>query len=155
MLNKAQIIGRVGRDPEIRYLPSGDAVASVSVATTESWKDKQTGEKKEKTEWHRVSAFGRLAEIIGEYAVKGTLIYIEGRLETREWEKEGQKHYSTEIKADQMRLLSRADGGNQERGERQQRPAQRPAARPAAGGQQRPASTAGSGFDDMDDDIPF
>jgi len=151
MLNKAQIIGRVGRDPEIRYLPSGDAVASVSVATTESWKDKQTGEKKEKTEWHRVSAFGRLAEIIGEYAVKGTLIYIEGRLETREWEKEGQKHYSTEIKADQMRLLSRADSGNQERGERQQRHAQRPAARPAAGGQQRPAS----GFDDMDDDIPF
>ena len=156
MLNKAQVIGRVGRDPEVKYLPSGDAVATMSVATTESWKDKSSGEKQERTEWHRISAYGRLAEIIGEYCKKGMLVYVEGRLSTREWEKEGQKHYSTEIKADQMRMLSRApegDGGTDTR--QQQRPAARPAQRPAAGGQQRQASRPSSGFDDMDDDIPF
>lgn len=157
MLNKAQVIGRVGGDPEIKYLPSGDAVANFSVATTEKWKDKNSGEQQERTEWHRVNAFGKLAEIIGEYVTKGMLIYVEGRLTTREWEKDGQKHYSTEIKCDNMKMLSRPDG-DENATRQQQRPAQRPAQqqRPAAGNQQRPAQQrSASGFEDMDDDIPF
>ena len=105
-INKVILIGRLGRDPEIRYTPNGDAVANFSIATSENWKDKNTGEKKEKTEWHRLVAFRRLAEIIGEYLTKGSQIYIEGKLQTREWDdKEGNKRYTTEIVVNQMQML--------------------------------------------------
>lgn len=134
-INKVTIIGHVGHAPETKYLPSGSAVTNLSVATSEEWKDKQSGEKKEHTEWHRVSMFGKLAEIAGEYLQKGSQVYIEGKLRTRKWQdKQGQDRYSTEIVADQMLML----GG---RGE-----AERPAVRPAA-----PTAAA----DDFGDDIPF
>lgn len=139
MLNKAQIIGRVGRDPEVRYLTSGDAVVNVSVATSERWKDKQTGEVKEATEWHRINFFGRLAEIAGEYVQKGSLLYVEGKIKTRKWtDKDGVEKYSTEIMGETLKLLSsRGDG------------------QPKQQEQQKPKQNQGSGFDDMDDDIPF
>ena len=145
MLNLAQIIGRTGKDPEVRYLPSGEAVVNISLATSEKWKDKQTGEQKEATEWHRVTAFGKLAEIIGQYVKKGDLIYVAGKIVTRKYQdKDGSERYATEIRASEMRMLgSKGDGGErQATPERQQRPA----------AQQQPK---GSGFDDMDDDIPF
>ncbi len=104
-LNKAMIIGRLGRDPEMRYTPDGVAIANFSIATSEDWKDKNTGEKKEKTEWHRIVAFRRLAEICGEYLTKGKQVYIEGRLQTRSWEKDGVTRYTTEIIADKMQFL--------------------------------------------------
>jgi single-strand DNA-binding protein len=111
-INKVILVGNLGRDPETRYLPSGAAVTNVTIATSETWKDKDTGEKKERTEWHRVVFFGKLAEIAGEYLKKGSKVYVEGSLQTREWEKEGQKHYSTEIKAREMQMLdSRQQGG--------------------------------------------
>ena len=103
-INKAIIVGRCGKDPEVKYLPSGQAVASLSVATSESWKDKD-GQKQEKTEWHKVVAFGKLAEIIGQYVKKGGMVYIEGKMQTRSWEKDGQKHYSTEIVASELQML--------------------------------------------------
>ncbi len=110
-LNKVQLIGHLGRDPEIRYMPSGDAMASVALATSEQWKDKATGEKKEATEWHRVVVFGKLAEIIGQYLKKGSLVYFEGKLKTRKWQnKEGQDVYTTEIVADQMQMLGGRQG---------------------------------------------
>lgn len=143
MLNKVQIIGRVGKDPEVRYSTNGDAIANFTVATSERYKDKQTGEAVEKTEWHNVSAFRRLAEIIGEYVHKGSLIYIEGKIQTRKHEKDGVTHYATSIVASEMKMLGSKDGGQQQQG--QQRPANRaPAPREQA-----------TGFDDMDDDIPF
>lgn len=143
MLNKVQIIGRVGKDPEVRYSTNGDAIANFTVATSERYKDKQTGEAVEKTEWHNVSAFRRLAEIIGEYVHKGSLIYIEGKIQTRKYEKDGVTHYATSIVASEMKMLGSKDGGQQQQG--QQRPANRaPAPREQA-----------TGFDDMDDDIPF
>ena len=112
-VNKAIIIGRLGNDPEMRYMPSGEAVANLSIATSESWTDKNTGEKREKTEWHRVVAFRKLAEIIGQYCKKGDQIYIEGKLQTRKWsDKNGQDHYTTEIIADQMQMLGSKDNGN-------------------------------------------
>ena len=116
-VNKAIIIGRLGNDPEMRYMPSGEAVANLSIATSESWTDKTTGEKREKTEWHRVVAFRKLAEIIGQYCKKGDQIYIEGKLQTRKWsDKNGQDHYTTEIIADQIQMLgSKEDRGQRER----------------------------------------
>lgn len=147
MLNSAQIIGRVGRDPEVRYLPSGEAVANFSIATSEKWKDKATGEPREETEWHRISVFGRLAEIVGEYLKKGSLVFVQGKLKTRKYtDGQGVERYSTEIRAETMKML----GGRQD-SERSAAPAQRQAAPQR---QQAPA-TAPSGFDDMDDDIPF
>ena len=138
MLNKAQIIGRVGREPEVRYLSSGDAVVNISLATSERWKDKQTGETKESTEWHRINFFGRLAEIVAEYAEKGTLMYVEGKIKTRKWtDKDGVKKYSTEIIGETMKLLS----SRSDTQPRQQA--------------QKPNQNQGSGFDDMEDDIPF
>lgn len=135
-VNKAIILGNVGKDPEVRFLPDGKATANLSVATSSSWKDK-SGEKQESTEWHRISAFGKLAEIIGEYVKKGSQIYIEGRITTRKWkDKEGVERYSTEIIADQMQML----GG---RGEKSEAPAKQAKAAPAGK------------FDDMNDDIPF
>lgn len=150
-VNKVFLIGNLGRDPEVRYLPSGDAVANISIATTETWKDKN-GEKQEQTEWHRVAMFSKLAEIAGEYLKKGSQVYIEGRLQTRKWtDKEGQERSTTEIRADVMRMLGGRSGG----AERNSAPdddasprAASPAKKPAAAGK------AGN-FDDMEDDIPF
>lgn len=140
-VNKAIIIGHLGRDPESRYLPSGEAVCNFSVATSESWKDKTTGEKKELTEWHRISAFGKLAEICGEYLKKGSQVYVEGRIQTRKWQdKDGQDRYTTEIRADQMRML-----GGKPDGQRQE----------SAGTAPKKEYDGKGGFDDMDSDIPF
>jgi single-strand DNA-binding protein len=144
-VNKVILVGTLGQDPEVKYLTNGNAVCNLSLATSEQWKDKQTGEKKEKTEWHRVVMFGKVAEIAGEYCRKGSQIYIEGKLETREWEKDGVKRYTTEIKVDMqgtMQLLGGkpADGGSQ------QKPQQQPSARKNE--PQKPD-------DEFSDDIPF
>ena len=180
-INKVIIVGNLGRDPEMRTFPSGDQVANVTIATTDKWKDKQSGEMKEATEWHRVVFNGRLAEIVGQYLRKGSQVYVEGSLRTRKWtDQSGVEKYSTEIRADQMQMLGGRqgmggqgggqqgggydDGGGDQGGYDQaprraapapQRPAaapQRPAAAPAPMAQ---APRANSGFDDMDDDIPF
>jgi single-strand DNA-binding protein len=149
-VNKVILIGNLGKDPETRYLPSGDAVTNITLATTESWKDKKSGDKQEHTEWHRVSFFGRQAEVAGEYLKKGSPVYIEGRIRTRKWQdKEGQDRYSTEIVADRMQLLGgRGSGGAEGGGTRE------PAAA-GGGGKAAPAKKGGGSFDDMDDDIPF
>ena len=147
-INKVIIVGNLGRDPEMRTFPSGDQVANVTIATTDRWRDKNTGENKEATEWHRVVFHGRLAEIVGQYLKKGSQVYVEGSLRTRKWtDQSGQERYATEIRADSMQML-----GGRGDGEGSQRPAQRaaPAPRPAAS-----PTAAGSGFDDMDDDVPF
>ena len=182
-VNKVIIIGNLGRDPEVRYTPSGAAVCNVSIATTRNWKSKDSGDRQEETEWHRVVFYDRLAEIAGEYLRKGRPVYVEGRLKTRKWQKDGVDQYTTEIIADQMQLLGgREDGaaggsGGGSRGGsrsaggdfgddaesgytpapaprapmRQAAPALRPAPRPAPA----PAPKSSTGFDDMDDDIPF
>jgi single-strand DNA-binding protein len=151
-INKVILIGNLGRDPEVRYLPDGAAVTNISVATTDTWKDK-SGEKQERTEWHRVAFFGRLAEIAGEYLKKGSQVYIEGSLRTRKWQdKDGQDRYTTEIVASEMKMLG-SRGGGAEPMTREPAPA---AAAPAAGGGgAKPQGKKGGGFDDMDDDIPF
>ncbi len=148
-VNKVILIGNLGADPETRYLPSGDAVTNIRIATTENWKDK-SGDKQEHTEWHRISFFGRLAEIAGEYLKKGSPVYIEGRIRTRKWQdKEGQDKYSTEIVADRMQLLGGRGGGGGDGGGMREAPA-------GGGGTKAPAKKGGGGsFDDMDDDIPF
>ena len=154
-VNKVILVGNCGRDPEIRYLPSGQAVANVSVATSSRRKDKNTGETVEDTRWHRVTFYDRLAEIAGEYLKKGRPVYVEGRLKTRKWQdKDGVDKYTTEIIAEQMQLLGSREGmggGAPEEGgsQRPSAPAQRPASKPA------PTSKSSTGFDDMDDDIPF
>ncbi len=154
-VNKVILIGNLGADPETRFLPSGDAVANIRMATTDTWKDKG-GEKQEHTEWHRVSFFGKLAEIVGEYLKKGSPVYIEGRIRTRKWQdKEGQDRYSTEIVADRMQLLgSRGGAGG---GDSAPREAREPRGGGEGGGAAKPAAKKGGGasFDDMDDDIPF
>ena len=153
-VNKVILIGNLGKDPEVRYAPSGSAICNVTIATSRQWKDKTSGEKQEETEWHRVVFFDRLAEIAGEYLKKGRPVYVEGRLKTRKWtDKEGVEKYTTEIMADQMQLLGSRDGSGDDAGSG---PRSAPAPRPAAG---RPAASApaksATGFDDMDDDIPF
>ena len=155
-VHKVILIGNLGRDPETRYMPDGGAITNISVATTETWKDKQ-GEKQEKTEWHRVAFFGKLAEIAGEYLKKGSQVYVEGRLQTRKWQdQDGQDKYSTEIVANAMQMLGSRQGmgGGGPAAERE--PAEsggggaaRGAARPAAAGK------PGGKFDDFEDDIPF
>jgi single-strand DNA-binding protein len=161
-VNKVILVGNLGRDPEVRYMPNGEAVCNFSIATTDSWKDK-SGAKQERTEWHNIVMYRKLAEIAGEYLKKGRPVYVEGRLQTRKWQtKEGQDRYTTEIIADQMQMLGGRDGGgsnasydggmdqsadndyNQAPSQGQVR--QAPAAKPA---------TSGSGFDDFEDDIPF
>ena len=167
-VNKVIIVGNLGRDPEMRSFPSGDQVANVTIATTDKWKDKQSGEMKEATEWHRVVFNGRLAEIVGQYLRKGSQVYVEGSLRTRSWEKDGVKQYSTEIRADQMQMLgsrqgmggpgaSHDDGGGYEAPRQSAAPTSRaPASAPRQAPAPAPApSRASSGFDDMDDDIPF
>jgi single-strand DNA-binding protein len=151
-VNKVILVGNLGRDPETRYAPSGDAICNVNLATTDTWKDKQTGEKKEATEWHRVVFFGRLAEIAGQYLKKGSQIYVEGSLRTRKWQdKDGQDRYTTEIRGDEMKMLGSRQGmGDAPPRESGSAPAAAPAGRPAAS----PAASS-SGFGDMDDDIPF
>lgn len=149
-VNKVIIVGNLGKDPETRYAPSGDAICNITLATTESWKDKSTGEKRESTEWHRVVFFGKLAEIAGQYLKKGSQIYVEGSLRTRKWQdKDGQDRYTTEIRADVMKMLGgRLEGGQTEHG----------AAKSNGYAPQRdkaPGKASGSGFDNFDDDIPF
>lgn len=142
-VNKVIIVGNCGRDPETRYMPNGDAVTNIAVATTESWKDKSTGEKKELTEWHRITFYRKLAEIAGQYLKKGSQVYIEGRLQTRKWtDKEGVERFTTEIIADTMQMLGSKQGGNDHQND--ERPAQR-----------QPTSKQAPNFSDMDDDIPF
>ncbi|MBL8484972.1 MAG: single-stranded DNA-binding protein [Rhodocyclaceae bacterium] len=168
-INKVILIGNLGADPETRYAPSGDAICNIRLATTDTWKDKTSGEKKEATEWHRVVFFGRMAEIAGQYLRKGSSVYVEGSLRTRKWtDQNGQDRYTTEIRADEMKMLGGrpgaggGGGGYADAGppddfsqeppprQQQQRPAAaRPQSAPAA---QQPAA---SNFNDMDDDIPF
>lgn len=151
-INKVILVGNLGNDPETRYMPDGNAVTNISVATSESWKDRNTGQQQERTEWHRVVFFRRLAEIAGEYLKKGSKVYIEGKLRTRQYEKEGQKHYSTEIVADEMQMLdSRGDGGGMGGGGYSNRPA---ANQNNGGGNTAPAYDAPPP-EDFDDDIPF
>ena len=158
MINKAIIVGNLGADPEVRYLPSGEAVANIRVATTEKWKDKASGEMKEATEWHRISFFGRTAEVVGEYLKKGSQVYVEGSIRTRKWQdKDGQDRYSTEIRGDLMKMLGgrqgMGDGGGRggDRGDPgESRGGPPPEGRPAPAGAKKPAGK----FDDMEDDIP-
>ena len=152
-VNKVIIVGNLGADPEMRYMPNGDAVCNIRVATTESWKDKQSGEKREITEWHRVVFYRKLAEIAGQYLKKGSQVYLEGRIRTRKWQdKEGQERYTTEIEANEMQMLGRREGmGDAPRESGGNRPApsqSRPSAAPAA-------PSSGNGFNDFEDDIPF
>ena len=146
-VNKVILIGNLGRDPEIRYMPSGDAMANLNLATTDTWKDK-AGEKQEKTEWHRVVMFGKQAEIAGEYLKKGSQVYIEGRLQTRKWQdKDGAEKYTTEIVADRMQMLG-SRGGRGDMPEQQ-------ATAPGSGGNAAAAKGGTGKFDDFEDDIPF
>lgn len=140
-VNKVILVGHLGADPESRFAPSGDAICNIRIATSETWKDKNTGEKKEATEWHRVSFFGKLAEIAGQYLKKGSQVYIEGSLRTRKWQdKDGKDQYTTEIRCDVMKML----GGKPE-GQKQ----------PAAPRQQAPAPQQADSFGDFSDDAPF
>lgn len=155
-VNKVILVGTCGQDPDTRYMPNGNAVTNLSLATSEQWTDKQTGQKVEKTEWHRVVMFGKVAEISGEYLRKGSQVYIEGKLQTREWEKDGIKRYTTEIVVDMqgtMQLL----GGRREDGTapQQQRPSQDQAARQPAPRTQQPTGQPAPDYDSFDDDIPF
>ena len=146
-VNKVIIVGNLGADPETRYLPSGDAVTNIRVATTDRYKDKASGEMKKATEWHSVAFFSRLAEVAAEYLRKGSSVYIEGRLKTRSWEKDGQKHYQTQIVADQMQMLGgKPEGATKGDGSKGYQAARE--------GRQQPQQHSG-GFADMDDDIPF
>jgi single-strand DNA-binding protein len=182
-VNKVILVARLGKDPEVRYMPDGTAVANLRVATSESWKDKNSGERKEQTEWHSIVMYGRLAEVCGDYLHQGDLAYFEGSLRTRKWQdKDGNDRYTTEIKADVMRMLitKRGDGseggggnygggGGHDRGrpmtpseqrEQQRSQGQQPNAYAQAREGRAPAprsqpTTSGTGFDDMDDDIPF
>ena len=147
-LNLCQFIGRLGKDPETRYLANGDAVANFSIAVGESWKDKNSGEKKETTEWIRCTAWRRLGEIVGEYLKKGSQVYVAGKWKTRKWEKDGVDHYITELQVDQMQMLGSkqsGDGGGQRDSE------ERPQQRSALAVAKKPAGQ----FQDMADDIPF
>ena len=154
-VNKVIVVGNLGADPETRFLPSGEAVTNIRVATTDKWKDKASGEMKEATEWHRISFFGRLAEIAGEYLKKGSQVYVEGSLRTRKWQdKDGQDRYSTEIRADVMQMLGRREGGGEPRADAGEMRSERAA--PRAAEAKAPAAKKPAGkFDDMEDDIPF
>jgi len=152
-VNKVILIGNLGRDPEVRYQPDGGAIANINLATTDTWKDK-SGEKQERTEWHRIAFFGRLAEIVGEYLKKGSQVYVEGSLRTRKWQdKEGKDRYTTEVVASEMRMLGSRGGAGEPPAGRE------PAAMGEGSGRSEPkasaASKKGGAFDEMDDDIPF
>ncbi|MFA7098002.1 MAG: single-stranded DNA-binding protein [Gammaproteobacteria bacterium] len=141
-VNKAILIGNLGADPETRYMPNGDAVTTLRIATSETWKDQQTGQQQERTEWHQVVCYRKLAEIAGEYLKKGAKVYVEGKLRTRKWQdKNGQDRYTTEIVADQMQMLDRASGQN--------------SGYQNDGNRARSGSGQAQGLDNFDDDIPF
>jgi single-strand DNA-binding protein len=147
-VNKVILVGNLGKDPEVRYMPNGNAVANITLATSESWKDKQTGEQQEKTEWHRVVMFRRLGEIAGEYLKKGSQVYIEGKLQTRKWQDNaGNDRYTTEIVADEMQMLGSRGGGGSAGFPADSEPSQ------SASSQSAPAPASAGG--DFDDDIPF
>jgi len=147
-VNKVILIGNLGADPESRFAPSGDAICNIRLATTEAWKDKASGERREATEWHRVGFYGKLAEIASQYLRKGSQVYVEGSLRTRKWQdKDGQDRYTTEIRGDQMKMLGRKEDGAGEPAAPRQSADRRP---------QQPAQQSGGGFGDFDDpDIPF
>jgi single-strand DNA-binding protein len=148
-VNKVILIGNLGRDPEMRYLPSGDAVANLRIATTEQWKDKN-GDKQETTEWHTVVFFGRQAEVCGQYLKKGSSVYIEGSIRTRKWQDQsGQDRYSTEVRGDRMQMLGGRGGGGGSADFDQSPPSDSGRGRSGGG------SSGGGGMDAMDDDIPF
>lgn len=152
-VNKVILVGNLGADPEMRYLPSGEAVANLRVATTDTWKDKE-GNKQESTEWHRISFFGRQAEVCGQYLKKGSQIYVEGSIRTRKWQdKDGQDKYSTEVRGDRMQMLGGRQGMG---GPGADSPSREGSARPGGQGS-KPAGQAaeGSNFNDFEDDIPF
>ena len=151
-VNKVILVGNVGNDPEVRYMPNGNAVANISIATSDSWKDRNTGEQQERTEWHRVVFFNRLAEIVEQYVKKGTKLYLEGRLQTRSYEQDGVKKYSTEIVANEMQMLDSrgAAGANQEFGDQSNVPSS-----PPQDSAQNSDQQASANFDNFDDDIPF
>jgi single-strand DNA-binding protein len=151
-INKVILVGNLGNDPEVRYMPNGNAVANISLATSDSWKDKTSGEQQEKTEWHRVVFFNRLAEIVEQYVKKGSKLYVEGRLQTRSWEQEGVKRYSTEIVASEMQMLD-GRAGPQEMNDNAFGQSQRPPEPSQSEGQSKAAQPAN--FDNFDDDIPF
>ena len=153
-VNKVILIGNLGKDPDVRYMPSGSAVTNVTIATSESWKDKQSGEKQERTEWHNVVFFNRLGEIAGEYLKKGSKVYVEGSLRTRKWQDKtsGQDRYSTEIVASEMQMLDSKGGGGGYGGGGGQSPSQNQGGGNAPGKQD---SAPPQNFDDFDDDIPF
>lgn len=159
MLNKVTLIGNLGADPEVRFMPSGGSVATVRLATTRRWKDKQSGERKEDTEWHRVVFFNRLAEIAGEYLKKGSQIYVEGRIRTQKWQgQDGQDRYTTEIVAEEMHMLGGRSGGSAQFSADQSYNTNTPPSQSiASGGQknQTPASSPMPDYEDFDDDIPF
>lgn len=151
-VNKAIIVGHLGKDPEVRYTAGGDAMCNITVATSESWKDKQTGEKKELTEWHRISFFGKLAEICGQYLKKGSQVYVEGSIRTRKWtDKEGVERYTTEIKGEQMTMLGSKPDGQRQQGNENHGGDYTPA--PQRNSQGAPPNKPS--FDDLGDDIPF
>jgi single-strand DNA-binding protein len=149
-VNKVIIIGNLGKDPETRYMPNGDAVTNITVATTETWKDK-SGEKQEKTEWHRITFYRKLAEIVSQYVKKGHPIYVEGRLETRKWtDKQGMDKYTTEIIANEMQMLGGKGGGDRSKDSEPDS-----SGKSSRSESREPTVKTGTGFDDMDDDIPF
>lgn len=148
-VNKVILVGNLGNDPDVRYMPNGNAVANVSLATSDSWKDKNTGEQQERTEWHRVVFFNRLAEIVEQYVKKGSKLYVEGRLQTRSWEQDGVKRYTTEIVASEMQMLDSRGSAGSDFGDSQPSQQSQPAA------QSKPAQSAPQNFDNFDDDIPF
>lgn len=166
-VNKVILIGNVGGDPETRYMPNGNAVTNITLATTDNWKDKQTGQQQERTEWHRVVLFGKVAEIAGEYLRKGSQCYIEGRLQTREWEKDGVKRYTTEVVVDMggtMQLLGGRGGSSddaprqsqsQPRPQRDSQPQQQSRPQSQSQSQPQPAQQPAPDYDSFDDDIPF
>ncbi len=159
-INKVILIGNLGQDPETRFMPSGGAVTNCTLATSDSWKDKSSGQMQERTEWHRVVFFNRLAEIAGEYLKKGSKVYIEGRLQTRKWQdNSGQDKYTTEIVANEMQMLdSRGGSGgdyNQDNNRGQQAAPQQPQQASSAAPQGGAKPPEGGSFDDFDDDIPF
>ncbi|WP_153109192.1 single-stranded DNA-binding protein [Propionivibrio limicola] len=156
-VNKVILVGNLGADPETRYMPNGDAVANIRLATTESWKDKVTGEKKELTEWHRVVFRSKLAEIAGQYLKKGSAVYIEGRIRTRKWQdKDGQERYTTEIDAREMQMLGGRQSGSAYSGGEAEFGGSMPSSAPSSAANSRPAPAKKSpDFNDMDDDIPF
>ena len=150
-VNKVILVGNLGADPEVKYMPSGGAVANVSLATTDSWKDKSSGERQERTEWHRVVFFNRLAEIAGEYLRKGSQVYVEGRLQTRKWQgQDGQDRYTTEIVASEMQMLGGRSGGDAPFDSAPKSRGSQQSSSPAPAPQQ-----SAPAMDDFDDDIPF